>query len=325
MKSVQFTETGQPTEVLTLRDVPMPEPGRGEVRVKVAACNINPSDIMFIQGHYGIRPKLPSSAGFEACGTVEALGEGVDLAIGTRVTFTALGVWQEYVNVAADTLLPTPDAMPDEVACQAFVNPYTAFGMLEVSGLESGQWLLLTAGGSAFGRFVIQLCQQRGIHTLCTVRRAEQVASLKSLGATAVVNTQEEDLLERVHTLTDRRGVDYVFDAVAGSLGGQAIECLAKGGTLLSFGALSMKPIQVNSGTLIFNDITIKSFWLTTWFPSQSSEDKQRITREVLGMLAQEQLKASVEATYSLDDIKKAVAHADSSGRDGKVILVVDH
>ena len=173
----------------------------------------------------------PLRRALKACGTVDAVGEGVDLLEGMRVIFTAIGVWQEYVVVDATTLLPTPEGMPDEVACQAFVNPYTAFGMLEVSGLQSDQWLLLTAGGSAFGQFVIQLCQQRGINTICTVRRSEQVASLKELGATEVINTEEEKLVKRVYEITARNGVDYVFDAVAGTLGGQAADCLTKGGT----------------------------------------------------------------------------------------------
>ena len=324
MKSAQFATTGSPADVLKIQDIPMPEPGPGQVRVRVTACNINPSDVMFIRGLYGIRPELPATGGFEACGTVDACGEGVELSTGQRVIFTAVGVWQEYVVIPADTVLPAPDAMPDTVACQAFVNPYTAFGMLEVAGLEAGQWLMITAGGSAFGQFVIQLCQQRGIHVIATVRRDEQVAALKKLGATAVINTETEDLVKRVRELTDRQGVHYVFDAVAGELGGLALECLARRGTLLVFGALSLQPLALNSGTLIFRELTVRSFWLTTWFPALSSADKQRISQEVLGMLTRQQLKTNVEATYPLREVAKAVAHADSPGRDGKVLLVME-
>ena len=324
MKSAQFATVGPPADVLKVQDIPMPEPGSGQVRVRVTACNINPSDVMFIRGLYGIRPELPATGGFEACGTVDACGEGVNLPTGQRVIFTAIGVWQAYVVVPADTVLPTPDAMPDEVACQAFVNPYTAFGMLEVAALEAGQWLMITAGGSAFGQFVIQLCQQRGIHVIATVRRAEQVSALQELGATAVINTETEDLVKRVRELTDRQGVHYVFDAVAGELGGRALECLARRGTLMVFGALSLQPLALNSGTLIFKELSVRSFWLTTWFPALSSDDKRRISQQVLGMLTQQQLKTNVEATYPLRDVVKAVTHADSPGRDGKVLLVME-
>ena len=324
MKSAQFATTGSPADVLKIQDVPMPEPGPSEVRVRVTACNINPSDVMFIRGLYGIRPELPATGGFEACGTVDACGEGVNLPTGTRVIFTAIGVWQEYVVVPADTVLPTPEGMPDTVACQAFVNPYTAFGMLEVAGLEAGQWLMITAGGSAFGQFVIQLCKRRGINVIATVRRDEQVPALKELGATAVINTETEDLVKRTRELTDRKGVHYVFDAVAGGLGGLALECLARRGTLMVFGALSLQPLMLNSGTLIFKELSVRSFWLTTWFPALPSADKRRVSQEVLGMLTQQQLKTNVEATYPLHKVVQAITHADSSGRDGKVLLVME-
>ncbi|MEO1052001.1 MAG: zinc-dependent alcohol dehydrogenase family protein [Bacteroidota bacterium] len=321
MKSVQFEALGLPKDILKVKDVATPEPGPGEVRVKVATCNINPSDVMFVQGLYGIRPELPAVGGFEAAGSIDKCGEGVELPVGMRVIFTAIGVWQEYVIVPAKTIIPTPEGMSDEIACQAFVNPYTAYGMLKESGLEAGQWLMLTAGGSAFGQFVIQLCKQKGINTLCTVRRDDQVEDLKALGATVVVNTEAEDLQKAVKEHTERRGVDYIFDAVGGTLGAKALDCLTQGGTMLVFGLLSLRPIPLNSGIMIFKDLTVKGFWLTTWMTSLNKEEKIEVTKAVLGMLATEQLKTKIEAKYGLDEVVKAVEHADSPGRTGKVIL----
>ena len=130
MKAAQFKNTGNPSEVLEVQEVETPIPRAGEVRIKVTACNINPSDIMFIKGMYGITPKLPAVGGFEAAGVIDSAGEGVSLKPGQRVIFTALGVWQEYVIADAKGLIPTPENMTDEVACQAFVNPFTAYAML---------------------------------------------------------------------------------------------------------------------------------------------------------------------------------------------------
>ena len=155
MKQVIFKETGWPQEVLQLEEAPLPQPKAHEVRIKVTARNINPSDIMFVRGMYGIAPKLPSSAGFEAAGVVDmADGEG-KVPVGTRVIFSAQGTWKEYVTLPASLVIPTPEGMSDEVACQAFINPMTAYGMLEKSGLKEGDWLLVTAGASAFGKLVI--------------------------------------------------------------------------------------------------------------------------------------------------------------------------
>ena len=179
MKQVIFKETGLPESVLKLEEVDIPVPRAHETLVRITARNINPSDIMFIQGRYGITPKLPSSAGFEAAGEVE---KSEQYPIGTRVIFTAIGTWKEYVCVPTAQLIPTPAGMPDEVACQAFVNPITAYGMLETSGLQKGQWLLITAGASAWGKLVIQMAKMRGIQVICTVRNGAQKQALLDLG-----------------------------------------------------------------------------------------------------------------------------------------------
>ncbi len=321
MKSIQFEQLGMPADVLTVQELPMPEPGPDEVRIKVSTCNINPSDIVFIQGIYGIQPQLPCSAGFEAAGTIDKAGEGVQLPQGMRVIFSAIGVWSEYVIVPAHTIIPTPETMSDDVACQAFVNPYTAYGMLQQSGLKAGQWLMLTAGGSAFGQFVIQLCKQKGINTICTVRRDDQIEALKALGATTVVNTEQENLIKKTYGVTENKGVEAIFDAVGGDLAGQALECLAHNGQMLVFGLLSMQSIPVNSGTMIFKNLRIQGFWLTQWIESLSKAQIIEVTQSVIGLLASGQLTANVEARYGIDDIKKAVLHADAQGRKGKVIL----
>lgn len=321
MKTAQFESTGNPADVLQIQEVDMPTPGPGEVRIKVTTCNINPSDIMFIHGMYGIRPRLPATGGFEAAGVVDAVGEGARAKPGQRVIFTAIGVWQEFVVVSAKGIIPVPDNMSDEVACQAFVNPFTAFAMLEEAQLQSGDWLMITAGASAFGKFVVQLCKQRGINTICTVRRAEQIAELKAIGATEVINTKENSIEKAVKAITDRKGVNCVFDAVGGPTGAGALESLATNGTMYVFGLLSLQATPINTGVMIFKNLTIKGFWLTTWMASKSGPELMKITQNVLTLLASQQLKADVEAVYSLDQIKEAVIHAEKPGRKGKILL----
>lgn len=324
MKSVQFEKTGLPGDVLNLVDINMPEPGPGEVVVKVSTCNINPADIMFIRGLYGLKPKLPSPVGFEGAGRIHACGEGVQIAPGTRVVFTTIGAWQEYTCLPAKTVIPIPDQINDEAACQAFINPFTAYGMLETSGLGAGDWLLLTAGASACAKFVIQMCQERKINTVCTVRNDRQIDLLKSMGATAVINTEVDDLKTRVMEITDKKGVKNVFEAVGGELGTKALDCVGRDGMLTTYGMLSLQHMELNAGLLIFKNITIKGFWLTNWFGSLSGEEMATVSRHILSALATQQVKADIEAAYSLEDIKKAVAHMESPGRNGKVILKPD-
>lgn len=259
MKQVIFHEVGIPQEVLKYEDAEIPQPKSHEVRIKVTARNINPSDIMFIRGMYGITPKLPSSAGFEAVGIVDATDENETVAMGSKVIFTALGTWKEYVTVPAQSVISIPQELPDEVACQAFVNPLTAYAMLETSGLEEGDWLLVTAGASAFGKLVIQMAKQKGIKVACTVRREEQKEMLTSLGASLVINTEKEKLQNVILEKTGE-GVAVVFDAVGGILGAKALACLKNNGKMMVFGLLSLENIPLNSGLLIFKNLKIEGF-----------------------------------------------------------------
>ena len=142
MKSIQFTNTGNPEEVLRVEEVEPTKPASGEVRVQVLTSNINPSDLLFIKGQYGMIPDLPAAAGIEGIGLVERAGDGTSISVGQKVIFTSQGVWQELINISESKLVPVPNETPNEIGCQIMVNPLTALRMLELSGLQAGQWLL---------------------------------------------------------------------------------------------------------------------------------------------------------------------------------------
>lgn len=321
MKTIQLEKTGQPADVLQVVQKPTPQPASGEILVKIIASPINPSDISFVQGRYGIRPELPSGAGFEGVGVVEAVGEGVRLPVGSRVSFTGVGSWGEYVVVNQKAAIPLPDAIPDEIAAQLFVNPFTAWAMVEESGVQPGEWLMITACGSAYGKLVIQLCQKKGIKTIGTVRRDDLNEDLKKLGLNEVVNTETENLPKRVLEITEGQGVKCVLDSVGGTTTEEAMKCVAQGGKLLIFGLLSQKNPRLDVGLMIFKEITIQGFWLTEWMRKADSQVRAQVGQSVIGWLASGEVELPVEATYGLDDIAKAVQHADAPGRWGKVLL----
>ena len=321
MKELIFDQTGTPQEVLYLKESEMPQAKPHEVLIRVTARNINPSDIMFVRGMYGITPKLPSSAGFEACGVVEKSDESGKVPVGTRVMFTAIGTWKEYVCVPAALVIPVPAQMPDSVACQAFVNPMTAYGMIEDAGLEAGQWLLLTAGASAFGKFAIQMAKAKGIRVAATVRHESQKQLLLDLGAELVINTATEKLAKVIFEKTEV-GVDVVFDAVGGELGVKALSCLKQKGRMLVFGALALENLSINSGLLIFKNLRIEGFWLSSWIESLSAEQRMKAFQRVFGFLMQDDSKADVAATYPLAEFKAALNAYEQAGRNGKILLV---
>jgi len=321
MKSILFEQVGKPTDILKAVDVPMPEPGPNEVRVKVIASPINPSDIMFVQNLYGIRPKLPSGAGFEGVGIVDALGEGVQMRTGMRVSFTSIGTWSEYAIAHQRSLIPLPDAISDDIAAQLFVNPFTAYAMVQDAQVKEGDWLMLTAAGSAFGKMVIQLCKMRGIKTIGTVRRDDLNDELKSIGLTEVVNVETESLTARVKQITDGAGVACVLDAVGGHTATEALKCIAKGGTMIIYGVLSLQDPSFNAGLLIFRELTVKGFWLTDWMRRVDSQTRQEVAQNVISLLASGKIQLPVEAAYSLDQIVEAVDHAERHGRWGKILI----
>lgn len=321
MKQVIFEQTGLPKDVLRWVDAPMPEPKTNEVRIKVLARNINPSDIMFIQGLYGIQPKLPCSAGFEAVGVIESTDSLQVFPIGTRVIFTAIGTWKEYVCVPVNSIIPVPTNMSNEMACQAFINPLTAYAMLEESSLKEGDKLLITAGASAWGKLVIQMAKQKGIWIGATVRQASQKKHLYDLGADIVIDTENEKVTKLIREQAPQ-GVQAIFDAVGGQLAAQALNCLAIGGTMHVFGLLSLENIPLNSGLLIFKNLQVKGFWLSQWMENLNPEKRKTAISTVFEHLSKESIQVDVATTYPLEKFQDAINAYLTPGRNGKVLIV---
>jgi NADPH:quinone reductase len=325
MQSVRFYEFGKPADVLRVEDVAQPEPTANQVLVHLRARPINPSDLLTVHGLYGALPELPATPGLEGMGEVAAVGAEVNtVRIGQRVIPLGVpGTWQEYLLIDSRQLIPVPDEVTDETAAQFVVNPLTAWIMtVEELALKPGEWLLQTAAGSTLGRVVLQIAARRGFKTINVVRRRAQVEELKSLGADEVICTEDEDIVERVKTITGAAGLTKAIDAVGGATGAAVARALGREGVMLVYGLLSLEPMPVDGGRMIFNTTTIRGFWLSQWFRTAPPERQQAITTELLRLMATHEIVPPVEAKYPLADISAAVAHAERQGRSGKVLLV---
>lgn len=325
MKSVRFHEFGNPAAVLRVEDVAQPEPGPTQVLVRMRARSINPSDLLTVRGLYGALPKLPATPGLEGMGEVAAVGDEVKhLRPGQRVIpLGVAGTWQEDLLAESTQLIPVPDQVSDQTAAQFVVNPLTAWIMtIEELALKPGEWLLQTAAGSTLGRVVLQIARLKGFKTINVVRRREQVKELTALGADEVICTADEDLVERVKEITGRDAITKAIDAVGGQTGGAVVRALGYKGVLLVYGLLSMEPMPVDSGRMIFTSATIRGFWLSEWFRSASPERLQAVTGQLLRLMATDEIVPPVEAEYPLADVLAAVEHAERPGRSGKVLLV---
>jgi NADPH:quinone reductase-like Zn-dependent oxidoreductase len=329
MKAILFDRFGEPAEVLHVGDVPVPQPGRGEVRVRMLYSPLNPSDLMVVRGRYGRLPKLPATPGFEGSGVVEAAGPGLlkrirGLRPGRRVAVLNAqgGNWREQVALPARQLVPVPDQVNDEQAATFFVNPASALVMTRyVLKVPAGAWLLQTAAGSALGRMVIRLGKLHGFRTINVVRRREQAEELLRLGGDAAISTGEESVEERVRTITGGAGVPCALDAVGGTTGAAAVSALASGGRLLVYGTLANEPIPLDPRMLMAGSRSIEGFWLSEWVRKQGILSMLGLFRRINKLLSAGVLTSEVGATFPLERIKEAVEKAETPGRAGKVLL----
>jgi NADPH:quinone reductase-like Zn-dependent oxidoreductase len=324
MRSLIFHRFGDPSEVLALEEVPTPEPGAGEVRVRLGARSINPSDVLTVRGQYGRRPKLPATPGYEAAGTIEAVGPDVTRwEVGQRVIPLGVeGTWQESVIASDKALMATPEGLPDKIACQMLANPLTALLLFEMLDAKAGDWVVQTAAGSTLGQLMIQLAKLNGINLINVIRSRRGVEALKAAGAEHVVVTEDEDLAQRFGEIAGKLPITKAVDAVAGETGAKLANALGFGATLIVYGALSMEPIPLEAGRFIFRGLTVKGFWLTDWFRSTSRETRDKTLGEIGKLLASGKLVPPVEAEYDLADVHQAIVHSERPGRTGKIVLV---
>ena len=328
MKAIVFDQFGEPAQVLKVRDVPIPEPGPGEVRVRMIASPINPSDLIVVKGKYGMLPKLPATPGFEGVGVVDKAGPGLLgwYAKGKRVTVLNVkgGNWAEYAVLPVRNARPVAADLPDEQVATFFVNPATVIAMVrDVLKVPKGAWLLQSAAGSELGKMLIRYCQREGIRTINVVRRNEAVEELKALGGDVVISSAEKPIEPQVRAITQGVGVKYAVDPVGGETGAQLLQSLAENGRLLLYGVLSEEPIRIDPRILIAGQRRVEGFWLGPWMRDQSIPSSLLLFREIARQIRNGVLSSTVGAKFPLEKIAAAVTEAEAVGRKGKVLLTL--
>ena len=313
-----------PQDVIAAEFFELPALQAGQALVEVVAAAINPSDVLTLTGHYGMLPPLPAVGGNEGVGRVVEVATDVSkLAPGQLVLLPiGCGTWATHLIADAAQLLPLPAGADPQQLAMLTVNPPAASLLLsEFADLKPGDWVLQNAANSAVGGYVVQLAKARGLRTVNVVRRDAACVAVRELGGDVVL-VDGDDLAARVKTATGGAKIALGIDAVGGLATERLAQTLASGGLVVNYGAMSGEACAVSPASLIFRGIRLHGFWLAHWYKTATPEARARLFGELVRLIATGALHARIQATYTLDEIKVAVAAAASGERDGKIVLL---
>src|SRR5881398_22670 len=314
---------GNPADVLQVESQPWPTPSTGEVIVKMRAAPINPADLNQIEGKYPVRAQLPATPGFEGAAIVAEVNRDVtNVAAGALVILPHnIGTWRDAVAVKADELVVVPAGIKPVHAAMLKINPMTAWRLLhDYVDLARGDWLIQNAANSAAGRAVIQIAHELGYKTVNVVRRSELISELRADGGDIVL-VDSENLRREVQDAIGAPPVRLGLNAVGGESALRLANCLAPGSTLVTYGAMSLQPLKIPNGLLIFKDLRFRGIWINKWYDNATQAQRMEAFQHLFEMAQRGLLQTKVEKAYPLSEAKTAVAHAARGQRSGKIIF----
>lgn len=315
-------------ESLRIEKRPVPRPQRGQVLVKMSAAPINPSDLMFLKGLYGVVKPLPVVPGWEGAGRVVATGDDwlSRLLLGKRVACGAPdqhdGTWAEYLLTTSARCIPLSDAIDDDLGAMLIVNPLTAWALMDTARRGGHRAFVQTAAASAVGRMLLRLSLHFGVEGIHIVRREEQVELLRTLGARYVFNSEAQDFDEQLRDACHQLNATIAFEAVSGMSAAGVLRAMPTGSRLLLYGALSESPLMADPRDLIFQRKRVEGFWLADWLAKRSLWGQLRLTRQVQNALS-DLLRSEVAGRYPLHEVHQALRDYQTSMTAGKRLLIM--
>ncbi|TNE56676.1 MAG: NADPH:quinone oxidoreductase family protein [Alphaproteobacteria bacterium] len=309
---------------LTVKDLTLPPPGEGEVRLRMLAASVNFPDVLMVQGLYQAKPPLPFTPGMEGVGRVLALGPGVDnVAVGDRVIAgTGIGAFAEEANVAADRLRPAPERLSDAEAAALTAAYHTAYVALHFRGdLKEGETLLVHGAAGGVGMAAVEVGKLMGATVIAAASTREKRDAVQKAGADHVLSS-EPGFYKKVRDLTEGRGADVIYDPVGGDVFDECVRCIAFGGRLLVVGFASGRIPQIPVNMPLIKGFSVVGV--------RAGEFRRRIPE--LGQQSVEQIDAWVDeglltphvsAVFPLVEAPKAMALLKDRKAIGKVVVTM--
>ena len=318
-------EHGDPAEVLFVEELPDPNPAANEVVLRMEAAALHIADLYHTAGRHGFVSPVPRTPGFEGVGRIVAVGSNVQEWRTDDRVFAPLGsgTCAELLVAPAAGLIRCPEGDREQLALM-MVNGATAVALVEdFVALGSGEWLLQNAANSNCGRYIISLAGRKGIKTCNVVRREELLADLESLGGDLVMLDGDE-LPARVAAATAGADIRLALDAVAGAATGRLAQCLADGGKVVNYGAVTREPCQISFYTLFRKDICLVGMSMSKQMQRRELGARRAMYEDLADLIAAGKLKAAIAGRFALDEYRAAFAQAAQTGaaRPGKVIVL---
>ncbi len=325
MRAVTAPKGGGP-EALEIVERPVPEPGEGEILVRIAAAGVNRPDVLQRQGHYPPPPGASDVLGLEIAGEVVAAGPGAArFSVGAPVMgLVASGGYAEYAVVHETNALPIPDGIS---APEAGGIPETYFtvwtNVFERGRLKEGETLLVHGGTSGIGTTAIQLAKAFGARVIATAGSPEKCDACLTLGADLAINYREADFVQGVKAVTGGQGADVILDMVGGSYIPRNHEAAAEGGRIVQIAFLEGSKVEVDFRRLMLKRLTHTGSTLRIRSVAEKALIARALEERVLPLLAQGRCRPVMDSTFSLDRVRDAHARMDGGEHIGKIVLTM--
>ena len=328
-KIVRFHKTG-PAEVLQFDELPVPEPGPGEIRLRVKALGLNRAEVMFRNGRYLETPVPPSKNGYEAAGIIEAVGPDVDSSwIGKTVStvpgtfkLNDHGVYGEVAVVPLHGIAEYPSSLSYEQGASIWMQYLTAYGGLIMLGhLKKEDFVLITAASSSVGIAAIEIAKAEGATSIAVTRTAAKKAELLKLGADYVIVSDEEDLVVRVKAITEGKGARIIFDPIGGKIVESLAAAASKNGIIFEYGALAPEPTPYPLFTALSKFLTIRAYTLfeVAADPIEFPKAKKYIFEHIVAG----NFKPLIDKTFPFSEIVDAHRYMESNAQIGKIVVTL--
>lgn len=311
---------------MRLAEVPMPEPGEGQVLLRVEAAGLNFLDALMLRGAYQVKPPLPFTPGVECVGTVVACGPGATLAVGTRVCADMQsGAYAEYVVAAETSAVPIAGDVPagEALALFSIVYPTSYHGLIDRGGLRRGETVLVHAGAGGVGSAAIQIAVAHGARVIATAGGAEKVATCRRLGAELAIDYNTEDWVKLVRGFDGGRGMDVIYDPVGGAVGEQSLRCLAWLGRYLVIGFAGGGIPMIPANRLLLKSASAVGVY---WGDMRSRDPAlaRRVQEALLDLYRNGAIAPLIGGRFRLAEAERALADLSSRRSVGKLVLLAE-